>query len=109
MKIIKKLSLALFFALTIISASFASVDIENAVNDSVKNLLPKDSNWKVSVPPFIEINEETNIDVFFAEDSTVRNLVAQVWVKNNDELKLYAVPIEVLSLGNNSVKLTFKK
>jgi|GEM_PF-6237978 len=77
-------------------------ELEQKINCSISDFLPEGASWKLSIPTFMH-NKSLNTDdiqVSLPISSNLGSLVAQVWLKEEGELKLYAVPVEVLSLSD---------
>ena len=90
-------------------ATSSSDKIKTAVNSAVGNILPDGSVWQVNMPSFVKLINYTNIqelEVSFASDfsanSDNNNFIANVWAETETGAKLFAIPVEIISVNKNS-------
>jgi hypothetical protein len=95
----------LFLGTSAFSSQTANLDQE--VNNSLKALLPSGSKWEVKVPNFIRETAQNSqaIEVTFPAGIHKSHVTAQIWIKHHNQNDLFAVPIQIMSLGEGQVSL----
>jgi hypothetical protein len=83
--------------------------VSERVDQSLQAVLPTGSSWILETPHYLTRNDEPveNIDVQFPNGTTSSSgrVIAQVWVQTGGERSMFAVPVQIQSLGDSSVTI----
>lgn len=95
---------------TVVPMKSQMIEIQSAVDKTLNNILPEGSLWEASVPAFTRNNHEkiNNLEVKLPNSLKSQRIIAQVWLDTDHGKKLYAVPVQIKSLGkaNNNIQLS---
>lgn len=88
-----------------------NVNVDQAINESISNLLPSGSRWEVKLPGFVKeySREAKEIEVAFPAGFHKSHLTAQVWIQSEKGNNLFAVPVYIKSYGNDKSAARFSQ
>lgn len=88
-----------------------SVNVDQAINESVSHILPSGSRWEVKLPSFVKeySRDAKEIEVAFPTGFHKSHLTAQVWIQGDKGDNLFAVPVYVKSYGNDESPTDFSR